>query len=86
MRELMGAAWLVFHVAWRTGPLALIITLGEVVSTVLTFLQPAMVGFVIDGLVTRSLEQVAWGATLLVVSLAFGGALEALAIGHLIRR
>jgi ATP-binding cassette subfamily B protein len=81
----MLAAWLVFRVAWRTGPLALIFTFGEVISTVLRFLQPAMVGLIIDGLVGQSSERLIWGTTLLVVSLAFGGALEALAVGYRVK-
>ena len=85
MRELISAAWLVIRVAWRTGPLALVFTFGEVISTVLRFLQPAMVGLIIEGLVGHSIERVTWGAALLVASLAFGGALEALAIGHRVK-
>lgn len=85
MRELMVAAWLVIRVAWRTGPLAFIFTLGEVVSTALRFLQPAVVGLIVDGLTTRSANQVSWGAGLLVLSLGLGGGLEALAVGYRVK-
>ena len=39
MRELLSAAWFVLRVAWRSGPLALGFTFGEVISTALRFLQ-----------------------------------------------
>jgi ATP-binding cassette, subfamily B, bacterial len=85
MRELMSAAWLVIRVAWRTGPLALVFTCGEVISTILASLQPVMVGLIVDGLVARSVDRVTWGAAMLIASLAFGGALEALAVAHRVK-
>jgi ATP-binding cassette, subfamily B, bacterial len=85
MRELISAAWYVMRVAWRTGPVAVVLTFGEVVSTVLRFLQPAMVGLIVDGLVDRGVAQMAWGTALLVASLAFGGALEAMAVGRRVK-
>ncbi len=85
MRELLFGAWLVVMVAWRTGPLAVIFTSGEVVSTALRFLQPIMVALVIDGIVNHSITQALWGVALLVASLAFGGALEALAVGYRVK-
>jgi ATP-binding cassette, subfamily B, bacterial len=77
--------WLVIGVAWRTGPLAFIFTLGEVVSTVLRFLQPAIVGLIVDGLTTHSVDHVSWGTGLLVLSLGLGGGLEALAVGYRVK-
>jgi ATP-binding cassette, subfamily B, bacterial len=85
MGELASAAWFVMRVAWRTGRLALIFTFGEVISTALRFLQPLMVGLVVDGLVGHSAGRAIWGTALLVASLAFGGALEALAVGHRVK-
>jgi ATP-binding cassette subfamily B protein len=85
MRKLMAATWLVIGVAWRTGPLAFIFTLGEVVSTALRFLQPAIVGLIVDGLATRSADHVGCGIGLLVLSLGLGGGLEALAVGYRVK-
>jgi ATP-binding cassette, subfamily B, bacterial len=85
MRKLIAAAWLVIGVAWHTGPLAFIFTLGEVVSTTLRFLQPAIVGLIVDGLATRTADHVGWGTGLLVLSLGLGGGLEALAVGYRVK-
>jgi ATP-binding cassette, subfamily B, bacterial len=85
MRKLMAAAWLVIGVAWRTGPLAFIFTLGEVASTALRFLQPAVVGLIVDGLATRTADHVGWGTGLLVLSLGLGSGLEALAVGYRVK-
>jgi ATP-binding cassette, subfamily B, bacterial len=85
MRKLLAAAWLVILVAWRTGPIAFIFTSGEVVSTVLRFLQPAIVGLIVDGLATRSANHVGWGTGALVLSLGLGGGLEALAVGYRVK-
>ncbi len=85
MAKLLSAAWLVVRVAWRTGPLAFLITLGEVLSTVLRFLQPLFVGLIVDGLVTRSVGEIAWGAGLFAVALGLGGGLEAFAVGYRVK-
>jgi ATP-binding cassette, subfamily B, bacterial len=85
MRELLSAAWFVMRLAWRTGPRAVVFTFGEVVSTVLTFLQPAMVGLIVGGLASHAAGPILYGTALLVASLACGGALEALAVGHRVK-
>ena len=85
MRELISAAWFVLRVAWRTGPLALVFTFGEVLSTVLRLLQPVLIGLIVNGLTTRSVDETTWGTALLVASLAFGGSLEALAVSRRVK-
>ncbi|MFD0559549.1 ATP-binding cassette subfamily B protein [Stackebrandtia endophytica] len=85
MRDLMAAAGLVIRIAWRTGPLAVVFTCGEIVSTVLRFLQPAMLALIVDGIVDHRLAPLLWGSGLLIASLAFGGALEAVAVAHRVK-
>lgn len=85
MGGLIGAAFSIIAVAWRTSPAALLITFGEVLSTVLRFVQPLAAGLIVSGLIGHRIGETAWGAALLVASLGFGGALEAWAVGYRVR-
>ena len=85
MRELLAAAWLVMRIAWRTGPLAFVFTFGEIVSTTLRFMQPVMLALIIDGIADREPAPLMWGSGLLIMSLAFGGAVEAVAVAHRVK-
>lgn len=85
MNELLSAAFHVMRVAWRTGPRAVVVVFGEMVSTILRVVQPLTVGLLVGGLASGNLAPVYGGTGLLVASLGLGGALEAMAVGYRVR-
>lgn len=85
MRSTVLAAGLVLRLAWTTGRRAFLLAFGEVLSTVLRFVQPLVVGWIINHLVERNLFAVVLGGIVFTASLALGALLESFAVAHRVR-
>lgn len=85
MLSLFRSGWTIFALAWRSRPLAVIVALGEILSTVLRFVQPVAVSMIIAGLTSKSGPPLFTGIGLLISSLAFGSVLEVFGVSRRVR-
>ena len=71
--------------AWRSGHVAFVVAFGELLSTVLRFIQPLLIGLAINGVIGRNLYGLLVGICALAVSLGVGAVIEAVAVSYRVR-